>query len=128
MAQFKHTHRIIYKGGAEGAECALEGETIRFLGGDEVELSSLISLGITLEPLPQPSMKLFIWRNVFCDYHCGIAFAMAPTLEEAMKVLRSDPQFPANYCEGLLTEDGLLDGQPPEIHDGPAGGWVYGGQ
>jgi len=30
-------------------------------------------------------MKLFVWKNVLCDYTCGMAFAYAQTLEDALK-------------------------------------------
>ena len=32
-------------------------------------------------------MKLFVWRDVLCDYTCGIAFAMAETEERARKLI-----------------------------------------
>lgn len=32
-------------------------------------------------------MKLFVWERVFCDYSCGIAFALANTKEEAIELI-----------------------------------------
>ena len=34
--------------------------------------------------------KLFIWRNVFCDYTEGIAFAIAKTKDEAIEVIAKE--------------------------------------
>ena len=34
-------------------------------------------------------MKLYVWDDVLCDYTCGIMFAVAPSLEEAMDLIRS---------------------------------------
>ena len=35
-------------------------------------------------------MKLFVWRNVLCDYTCGIAVALATNVEEARSVILRD--------------------------------------
>jgi hypothetical protein len=65
----------------------------------------------------QEPMRLYIWRGVFCDYTCGIAFCMAHNLEEAfsiMKVQMETWEFPQ------------LDGDP-EIHEEPFGAYLWGG-
>ena len=32
-------------------------------------------------------LKLFVWDDVFCDYTCGVAFALAETKEEAVRLI-----------------------------------------
>lgn len=32
-------------------------------------------------------LKLFVWDEVFCDYTCGIAFALAHDAEEARQMI-----------------------------------------
>jgi len=32
-------------------------------------------------------LKLYIWQEVFCDYTCGIAFALAHNVEEARHLI-----------------------------------------
>ena len=33
-------------------------------------------------------LKLFVWKNVLCDYTCGVMFALAPDVETARQMLR----------------------------------------
>jgi hypothetical protein len=33
------------------------------------------------------NLKLFVWEGVFCDWTCGVAFALAETPEEARAIL-----------------------------------------
>lgn len=32
-------------------------------------------------------MKLYVWDDVFCDWTCGMAFAVASSKEEAIKII-----------------------------------------
>jgi len=32
-------------------------------------------------------LKLFVWNEVYCDYTCGVAFALAETKEQAEQLL-----------------------------------------
>lgn len=32
-------------------------------------------------------LKLYVWQDVFCDYTCGLAVALAPDLETAREML-----------------------------------------
>ena len=67
-------------------------------------------------------MKLFIWREVFCDYTCGIAFAIAKNKEEAMELILMDSGLRENHI-------GEFQGNEPEIHNlnEPFGTYVFGG-
>lgn len=38
-------------------------------------------------------MKLYVWENVLCDWTCGIAFALAPNKEEAIKAIEAEYSF-----------------------------------
>ena len=66
--------------------------------------------------------KLFIWRNVRCDYTPGIAFASATSKEEAIDAIhKASEEWEWNaYCGDLLKEE-------PEIRELPSGGWISGG-
>ena len=33
--------------------------------------------------------KLYVWERVFCDYTCGIAFAVAKDVAEARSILKA---------------------------------------
>jgi SpoU rRNA methylase family enzyme len=35
-------------------------------------------------------MKLFIWDKVLCDYTCGVVVAVAPDLEEALRLIEAE--------------------------------------
>lgn len=65
----------------------------------------------------QGPMRLYIWRDIFCDYTCGIAFCMAHSLEEAFSVMKAKLA-PHDFSQ--LTGD-------PEVHDEPFGSHVWGG-
>jgi hypothetical protein len=65
-------------------------------------------------------MKLFVWEDVFCDYSCGIAVAMANTVEEARAVLQK--------AFGSLNWISNEIMRPPDkIHEEPAGAYSMGG-
>lgn len=32
-------------------------------------------------------LKLFVWKDVFCDYTCGMAFAIGETKEQAIDAI-----------------------------------------
>jgi hypothetical protein len=64
-------------------------------------------------------MKLYVWHNVFCDYTCGIAFAMAESAEEARRLIREN-------AEDWEDIDGALADEP-EVYDGPHGEHILGG-
>ena len=64
--------------------------------------------------------KLYIWRNVLCDWTCGIAFAVAKTAEEARAVIVTE-------THGSYEELENLDLAAAEVHDFPYGSHVYGG-
>lgn len=66
-------------------------------------------------------LKLYIWRDIRCDYTCGIGFAMAYNLEEARQKIReySEAWEWDAYKEELMND--------PEIHEEPFGAWISGG-
>lgn len=66
-------------------------------------------------------LKLFIWREIWCSYTCGIAFAIAYTVEEAREVIKknSDSWKWESHSEEL---DNTY-----EIYDEPYGDWIGGG-
>lgn len=80
-------------------------------------------------------MKLYIWDRVFCDYTAGVAFAMAPTLQEAYEAVKhsycspTHPQYDhiIRHC-GHFEDDGcLIDGQSASEHGETTGHHIYGG-
>ncbi len=64
-------------------------------------------------------MKLFVWENVLSDYTPGLMIAVAPTVNEARKMLRKAiPWVP----------EGDLEEQPEIVNmTKPAVFWVGGG-
>lgn len=66
-------------------------------------------------------MKLYIWRDIRCDYTCGIGFAMARNIEEAREAIK-------NVSEDWEWDvyKGEIMGEP-EIYEIPTGAWISGG-
>ena len=62
--------------------------------------------------------KLFVWEDVLCDYTSGMAFAIAPDLETALKILNEKAGFDLNLPISKLT---ILSLTKPE------GFYVWGG-
>lgn len=63
-------------------------------------------------------LKLYVWGNVFCDYTCGIAFAIAHDSEEARKMIIEK----AGYIDTDLAN-------PPDVYklNNPIAFYVAGG-
>ena len=66
-------------------------------------------------------LKLFIWHEIRCDYTCGIAFALAHTVEEAREVIKNNSK---DWEWESYKEE--LDNQY-EVYDEPYGYWISGG-
>ena len=64
--------------------------------------------------------KLFVWDGVFCDYTCGVAFAVAKDVTEARSILKAKlPEWDKGYD---------LDHKPKVIYlTKPYGNIVRGG-
>ena len=67
-------------------------------------------------------MKLFVWREVLCDYTCGIAVAMAHNVPGARQVLLDAAE---DYEKQSL--GGNIANAPDDIFDVPAGAYCWGG-
>jgi hypothetical protein len=66
-------------------------------------------------------LKLYVWEGILCDYTCGIAFALAESVEEARKlVIESEYEVNRTHVE----ED--IKGEP-KIFDTPKGYVLWGG-
>ena len=76
----------------------------------------------SLEAQTIKSIKLFIWREIRCDYTCGIGFAMASDKMAAIDAIKeaSEDWEWDSYAGELLSNE-------PEIHDEPFGDWISGG-
>lgn len=63
-------------------------------------------------------MKLYLWRDVLCDYSCGMAFAIAESSALAREHLVKETEF---YADDFARE--------PEVHelDEPFAAYSYGG-
>ena len=65
--------------------------------------------------------KLFIWKEVLCDYTCGVIFAMASTPDEARKkVLENVKDWERPSVVAAMAEE-------PEVHTTSYGFSVWGG-
>jgi len=71
-------------------------------------------------------MKLYVWENVLCDWTCGIAFALANSLEEAIKLV-SDYYNKGFGWEGEEYQTPYFVSEEPKIYDVPVGYAIWGG-
>ena len=65
------------------------------------------------------NLKLYVWHEVFCDFTCGIAFAMAESAEEARRLIAEGAD-EWEHVEQELSEE-------PEVYEGPHGEHISGG-
>lgn len=68
-------------------------------------------------------MKLYVWKDVLCDWTCGLIVALAPDLETALKLIDEDwvrREMGANFPE--VVDLGPLG---PVLE--PRAWWVSGG-
>ena len=63
-------------------------------------------------------LKLFIWKDVLCDYSCGMVAIYAYDLEHALKVARKK-------FEGYIVEN--FAGKQYKVITKPDAFYVYGG-
>lgn len=68
-------------------------------------------------PGQRPKLKLYVWNDVFCDYTCGVGFALASSVEEARRLI----------YEGMGYQQGDIERDPDVITDAPYGNGVFGG-
>ena len=90
----------------------------------------------------EEGLRLYVWRDVLCDYTCGVAFAIAPDADTARRLIcekyyadqpgaaprvaaagKVAETFPASRFEivfGGLKED-------PLVIEGPYAFYIYGG-
>lgn len=66
-------------------------------------------------------MKLFVWENVLHDYTAGMAVAVAPDLDTALRVLDAKASYDLNLPVRNLT---VIDLEGTVI---PDGWYVHGG-
>jgi hypothetical protein len=76
------------------------------VSGNEPELSGA-----------RPALKLYVWTDVLCDYTCGVAFALASSVEEARQLV----------TDSLGYERGDFEREPDVITDAAYGLAVWGG-
>jgi hypothetical protein len=95
---------------------------------DTTKIQTLRSL---LHKQPCKPLKLYVWENVFTDYHPGIAFALATNVQEARKLIADalnknhayNSFSKARYTQQALEE---LKGKP-KIISSPKGFQLAGG-
>ena len=66
-------------------------------------------------------LKLFIWREIRCDYSCGIGFAMAHNVEEAREVIKKNSEDWEWECHEYELDNSY------EMYEAPYGTWISGG-
>ena len=73
-------------------------------------------------------MKLYLWRRVLSDYTDGCAFAIAESVEAALKQLRQTGEWEPASTSWMLPVD-PAEWPAPEVHDldKPLAFWRYGG-
>lgn len=67
------------------------------------------------------NLKLYVWDGVLEDYTAGIAFAVAASPKEAVKLL-IEKGLPDHHVDGIK-----IDGMKPMVHRGRTAYHVYGG-
>lgn len=65
--------------------------------------------------------KLYVWEDVLCDWTCGVIFALAPTLEDARRIVL------ANSPEELLGAVRKEMDREPDVYTTPYGHVTIGG-
>lgn len=63
------------------------------------------------------NLKLYVWEDYGCDYTCGIAFALAESVEEARKSILQRYE----YCDEETLE------REPKVFDAKISFHVFGG-
>jgi hypothetical protein len=66
--------------------------------------------------------RLYVWTDILCDYTCGVAFALASSVEEARQVIldRAEQGWQRDYYADAIKGD-------PDVYDTPFGYVVSGG-
>lgn len=65
-------------------------------------------------------LKLFVWKDVLCDYYCGVMFALAPDVETARRLTLESMGYESDTAlEDLQSE--------PAVYETEFGFYVYGG-
>lgn len=75
----------------------------------------------------EKKLKLYVWEGVLQDYSCGLAVAMAYSVEEAKALLAAKGCDKGCFDNGADWEDSKLDGEEPTVYEVPAAAWVFGG-
>jgi hypothetical protein len=57
------------------------------------------------------NLKLYVWEDVFCDYTCGMAMAIAESKKEAIKLITKNME---NWETSKIRE---LEKNEPNIHE-----------
>ena len=71
--------------------------------------------------MSRSNFKLYIWHDVFCDYTCGIAFAIAENPKHAKQLIEAK-------CHDWEVIRQELSGTPEEhLVDEPFGHHIWGG-
>jgi hypothetical protein len=72
-------------------------------------------------------MKLYVWEDVLCSYTCGIAFALAGSLEEAKNLVANHYNANFGWKGDEYKIPNFLEEDDPKIFDAPVGYTVWGG-
>ena len=68
------------------------------------------------------ALRLYVWRNIWCDHTCGVAFALARTPNDARQLIVAAMSYGPE--DTWLTDH--LDAEP-EVYEQPFGFGVMGG-
>lgn len=65
-------------------------------------------------------LKLFVWKEVLCDYYCGVMFALAPDVETARRLVLDSMDWESSTAEQDLKSE-------PDVYETEFGLALYGG-
>lgn len=77
-------------------------------------------------------LKLYVWEGIYCDYTCGMGFAIADSLEKAVILVELSQTHKEDYIKGKYPfkyNPKTIEGESPKIYDlnSPIAFSVYGG-
>jgi len=75
-------------------------------------------------------MKLYVWTGVLCDYTCGMAFAIADSVEDAIQIIATQGKTDGHQERSMSEyEIEQIRSEPPTVYElsDKVGYYVWGG-
>lgn len=69
-------------------------------------------------------LRLYVWHNVLSDHTAGVIFAQARSVYQARRAVIANALQNSDWAVKRIKEETAVE---PEVYDGPAGFFLYGG-